>query len=83
MTEDQVKKEESEKIIRELSQAYKRFAETPDGKIIIDDLEKACGQMKSSATRASNFNPYETQFHEGMRNMYLYIMRKVNLKERE
>ena len=83
MTEEEVDNKDAEKIIRELAISYKRFAETPDGKIILADLERACGQMKSSATRSSGFDPNECLFHEGMRNMYLYIMRKVNLRERD
>ena len=82
MTEAEVKNKANEKIIKELAQSYKRFAKTPDGKIILADLEQACGQMKSSCTVAGGFNPNETLFHEGMRNMYLYVINKIKREER-
>lgn len=81
MTEAEVKNEANEKIIKELAQSYKRFADTPDGKIILTDLEIQCGQLKASPL--PDFNTNKTFFHEGMRNMYLYIMQKVNREERE
>lgn len=81
MTEADVKNKANEKIIRELAQSYKRFADTPDGKIILSDLAKQCGQLKASPL--PDFNTNKTFFHEGMRNMYLYIMQKVNRIERK
>jgi S-ribosylhomocysteine lyase LuxS involved in autoinducer biosynthesis len=81
MTEAEVKNEENQKIIAELAQSYKRFAETSDGKIILADLEVQCGQNKANSL--PDFNTNKTFFHEGMRNVYLYIMQKVKREERD
>jgi len=81
MTESEVKNKANEKIIRELAQSYKRFAKTPDGKIILADLEVQCGQLKANSL--PDFNTNKTFFHDGMRNVYLYIMQKINRVERK
>jgi len=82
MTEAEVQRIENEKKNTELANCYKRMSQTDDGKKIMPDLERYCGQNKSSVCRQSP-NPYQTSFCEGMRNVYLYINEKINRKEKK
>jgi hypothetical protein len=86
MTEEEVKTKEqneaNEKIMAELSSAYKRLFNCNDGKIVLEDLSKICGNKVSSAL--PSFDSNRTFFHEGMRNVYLYINQKIERnKEKE
>ncbi len=75
-------KADNEKKRLELIWTYKRFFKTDDGKIIFEDLERYCGQNRSSVCRQSP-NPYQTSYCEGMRSIFLYINEKINRKEKE
>ena len=70
---------ENQKKNAELVHAYKRFAMTDDGEIIMADLEGFCGFKRPSFDNEWNVN--RTFCHEGMRNVYLHIIDKVNRKE--
>ncbi len=77
---------ENEKINAELARCYKRMALTEDGKKIMADLEMNCGQDRTSIGPRDDPYRWDTNqvlYHEGMRNMYLYILRKINRKEKE
>ena len=84
MTEAEVKNAENEKLMAEMASCYKRLFNCKDGKIVLEDLAITCGTKVSSAL--PSFDPSRTFFHEGMRNVYLYVMQKINredLKEKE
>lgn len=82
MTEAEEQRIENEKKNLELARCYKRMSKTKDGKVIVVDLERHCGQNKSSVCRSSP-NPYQTSYCEGMRSVFLYINEKINRKEKE
>ncbi len=82
MIEAEKQKIENEKKNIELANCYKRMAQTEDGKKIVIDLERYCGQNKSSVCRQSP-NPYQTVYCEGLRAAFLYINDKINRKEVE
>lgn len=82
MTEDEVKKAENEKIQKERRQAYKRFAQTDDGKLILKDLESFCGFHNTSVSEQSP-DAYQTFFAEGKRRVYLRINSFIRRKENE
>ncbi len=81
MTEAEIQGQENEKKNAELAQCYKRMALTEDGKKIMTDLERYCGQNKSSVCRQAP-DPYQTVYCEGMRAVFLYINEKINRKEK-
>ena len=77
---------ENEKINAELARCYKRMALTEDGKKIMADLEMNCWQMGTSIGPRDDperWNKNQILYHEGMRNVYLYILKKINRKEKE
>lgn len=78
--ETEQQKIENEKRNAELVNSYKRMARTDVGKMIMKDLERYCGQNKSSVCRQSP-NPYQTAYCEGMRSIYLYIQEKINRED--
>lgn len=82
MTEADKIKAENEKKNKELAQCYKRMAKTDDGKKIMADLERYCGQNKSSVCRQAP-DYLQTLYCEGMRSVFLYINAKINRKEKE
>ncbi len=79
MIEADKQKEENEKKNVELAQCYKRMALTEDGKKIMADMEVFCGAKRISSDR--DWNEHSIFFHDGMRNVYLYIMKKIERKE--
>jgi hypothetical protein len=79
MTEAEIQKQENEKKNAELARCYKRMALTDDGKKIMEDLESACNFKRTSID--SKWNANKTFFHEGMRNVYLHILSKIERKE--
>lgn len=84
MTEDEVKKVETEKIMREKARAYKRFSKTGDGKVILKDLINFCGQNKTSISSMPTgipIDPYQTHVNEGKRRVYLRFDSMINRKE--
>ena len=54
--------------------AYKRFFDTRDGKLILNDLMKACHMTSSTMDK----DPYETAFNEGARSVVLRILKTTN-----
>ena len=79
MTEAEIQKIENEKRNTELVQCYKRMAKTDDGKKIMEDLEIFCGAKRVASDREWLTN--KTFFHDGMRNVYLYIRQRIERKE--
>lgn len=73
---------EKEKIRVELIHAYRRFSITDDGKVILKDLEKFCGQYNSCMDER-NPNPNQTFIMLGKRRVFLRIHGMVNQKEKE
>ena len=53
----------------ELHRAYRRMFETPDGKTVMDDLEKRGCFLRSSYST----DPGRTQFNEGRRSLILHV----------
>ena len=82
MIEAEKQKLENEKKKTELASCFKRMSQTADGKVIMPDLERYCGQNKSSVCRQSP-NALQTSYCEGMRAVYLYINEKIDRKERK
>jgi len=72
MIEAEKQKAENEKRQLEKAQAYKRFAETDDGKIILEDLESFCGFRRPSFNE-QHPNALQTATNEGKRRVYLRI----------
>lgn len=82
MTEDEVIKAENEKKNVELARCYKRMAKTDDGKKIMANLEYFCCQNRTSiGSGEDRWNTNQVFYHEGMRNVYLYIQGKIRRKE--
>ncbi len=82
MIEAEKQREENEKKNVELARCYKRMALTEDGKKIMADMERYCGQNKSSVCRQAP-DPNQTMYCEGLRAAYLYMNEKINRKEKE
>ena len=72
MTEAEQIRIANEKEQEELSIAYKRLFATDDGKKVLVDLTRFCGQDKTSVCE-SDPNPYQTFFVEGRRRVFLRI----------
>lgn len=75
-------KADNEKRQQEKTHAYKRFAKTDDGKIIIADLESYCGFRRPSYNEQSP-NALQTHINEGKRRVYLRIDGFINRVEKE
>lgn len=82
MIEDERKQIENEQKRKERTQAYKRFAMTDDGKLILKDLESFCGYNNSSVSEQSP-DAYQTFFAEGKRRVYLRINGFLRRNENE
>lgn len=70
---------ENQKKNAELVYAYKRLFSGDDSKLILADLETVCGFNRTSIDNLWSTN--RTFYHEGMRNVFLHIMDKINRKE--
>ena len=81
MDADKVKAE-NEKKRQELAQAYKRFTNTDDGKIVMADLERFCGFLNTSVGEQCP-DAYQTFFAEGKRRVYLRILGMLKVKEND
>ncbi len=81
MTEAETQQIENEKKNVERANWYKRMSQTDDGKKIMADLEIFCGGKRVASD--IEWNAYKTFFHDGMRNVYLYIRQKIERKEKE
>lgn len=58
----------------ELHRAYKRIFDTPDGRTIMDDLEKrGCFERSSFSPEAGR-----TEFNEGRRSLVLHVKHMLN-----
>ena len=79
MIEAEQQNAENEKKRQELAQAYKRLFQTDDGKIVLEDLEKFCGFLKTSTN--VEWNPYYVMFAEGKRRVYLRIHSMIERKK--
>jgi len=55
--------------------AYKRFAESEDGKLILEDLSRFC-YVKGSTYAG---NAHDMVFNEGKRNVHLYMNSIINI----
>ena len=82
MIEGEQQREDNEKKNVELARCYKRMALTEDGKKIMADMERYCGQNKSSVCRQAP-DALQTVYCEGMRAAFLYMNEKINRKENE
>ena len=82
MTEVEEQKAENAKRQAELTHAYKRFAKTNDGKVILKDLESFCGFRRPSYSE-QHPNALQTHTNEGKRRVYLRIDGFINKKETE
>jgi len=80
MIEADKQKQENEKRQQEKISAYRRFAQTDDGKIIIADLEHFCGFYRPSICE-TNPNSEQTAFNEGKRRVYLRMQGFIRRKE--
>ena len=81
MTEAEQQQQEAEKRNADLAKCYKRMSQTDDGKKIMADLESVLGFKRTSIDGCWDAN--RTFYHEGMRNAYLYILQKIERKERK
>lgn len=82
MIEGEKQREDNEKKNVELARCYKRMALTEDGKKIMADMERYCGQNKSSVCRQAP-DALQTVYCEGLRAAFLYMKEKINRKEKE
>ena len=71
-------KENKGKLLR----AYRTFAGSDHGKVILADLEDKCGQHRSSVCETAFCNE-QTNFAEGKRWVWLYIDNKLTEVENE
>ena len=86
MIEADKTKAENERKNIELARCFKRMAKTDDGKKIMKDLEWMCCHKRTSIGPANDperWNTNQCFYHEGMRNVYLYVLGKINRKENE
>lgn len=75
-------KVENEKRQLEKVQAYKRFAMTDDGKLILKDLEVFCCFRRPSFNE-QNPNALQTHINEGKRRVYLRFDSFINQEEKK
>lgn len=59
--------------------AYRRVFSTEDGKIVLNDLMKACFIMRSTVGNSSD----ETSYNEGQRNVVLRILETCKMTSTE
>lgn len=52
---------------------YKETFSTPNGKLVLDDLENDCYLNRSTISDGSNVDPYQIAFREGQRSVILKI----------
>ena len=65
---EQANRENKGKLMR----AYRTFAASDHGKVILDELKTFCGQDRSSVCETA-FNNDQTNFAEGKRRVWLHI----------
>lgn len=59
----------------DLAVAYEKVFASPEGKKVLWDLMKVSGFLSSSFQPTK---PHTVEFNEGQRNMFLYVLTKVN-----
>ena len=79
MIEAEKQKKENEKLRLVKVQAYKRFAMSDDGKIIMEDLESFCGFRRISFNEQTP-NALQAAINEGKRRVYLRFDGFINQK---
>ncbi len=79
MDEREKLKAENEKIRQVKVQAYKRFAMSDDGKVILEDLESFCG-FRRIAFNEQSPNALQAAINEGKRRVYLRFDGFINQK---
>lgn len=74
-----------EKELNDLNQAYKRIAETADGKVVLEDLNRFCRYDTTArvvSPVSGMIDPFMMAVIEGKREVYVHIMKKIkNEKE--
>lgn len=80
MLEAEQQKIENEKKRAELTNAYKRLFTSDDGKKVCEDLERFCGQNRTSVCEQSP-DAYQTMFQEGKRRVFLRIKAMLEKKD--
>ena len=73
MTEDQIKKNETERIQREEQIAFRQTFSTKAGEITYRRLEKFCNFKNTSVCEQAP-NALQTAFNEGKRRVFLKII---------
>ena len=63
----------------EVAQLYKTVFDSPEAKLILEDLKNRCYMKTSTA----GLTPYETYLKEGMRTVVLHIITQINMKPQE
>ncbi len=71
---------DAEKKIVEIKRVYFRCFDTDDGKKVLKDLVKFCGQSDSSV-RSIPIDPHQVCFNEGKRRVYLRILKFTEMKD--
>jgi hypothetical protein len=73
--------DEQEKILTQIRQSYQKVFSTPEGQIVLKDLENRTGIHHSTF----DVDPYKSANLEGMRAVTLFIrsMLKTPLKEKK
>ena len=67
-------------IVTKRSQSYKQTFDTPQGKKVLADLRSFC---KMNASSFAGSDTHTTSFNEGRREVFLRIMRFINLTQKE
>ena len=80
--EPEQQKAENQKKQDELKQAYRRFSQSDDGKIILEDLERFCGQNRPSVCEQLP-NSLQTHFNEGKRRVFLRIIGMIKKENKD
>lgn len=78
MLKPEQQKIEHENRNEELANCYKRFSNTEDGKKILADLASVCCYDRPIPTGENKWDLNRIFYHEGKRNVYLYIQQKIN-----
>ena len=78
--EREAKLEQRQNQIRSL-EAFKNFAASPDGEIVLKELEAICFANRTTfaQTTTGAVDPLQTAVHEGRRQIWMYITAKVNV----
>ncbi len=78
--EREVKLAQRQDRIRSL-EAFKNFAASPDGEIVLKELEAICFGNRTTLAQSPStgvIDPIQTAAHEGRRQIWMYITAKVS-----